>query len=1046
MWRNFGWTAVLATWTIFLILNSGLAGEWTSSNPRIDNEHTSHETHRKATLLDFDREPIGDPTLRYAKQIFNSHDRSSAHKWTVSRELKNMDIQDFNGFEESIVMSDAAATPQHSRDRDRRDARIIAKRVAAENIWLPKIIILEKLRNTRYHKSASSIRASLPTSQEQRAAPRKRKRKARAIYTFPGGREEVVKRDTRVTDEEGESRQRRGSERAFGRENGVVAFLLDEFIKRPTSQPDGFIQSENSGTSKSATPENTESEYTAEKRERNKKKGHFHRIPELTKDSANELIYVEGNGGSPTAEAIFPSSRETQSRENVKIVSGGTGGAIARNSTYSRSAIDARATLIFHREVPKACGEENADGVERATGPRCRSAKDERAESHKADGEFPVSETYKRRGGRHSEVGFKVNTDGSGAEDIGDSFTQRAPSDNYLAGNGIGFAERSHLRREERALRTVRGTPVSRREYHYSLIYDLGTTIDGRTAASLGETRARGETTWMNVNADANNGTHDMLEIVRDVLPANSSGEQIDETELDRTDTSARISVTQRRNPMHVRHVKSGRDRERRRTTDVVAQVRAAARIVPRNVSVRSSWIAKFEYAFEREAHDRLKYSQKFGAPGIGPGPSRVVGETVDVSSKIDTAHQTTSAEGESISPDASIIADNTTSARKINGRALSRGELTDESVVENVGIIMNRGREDRGDARKGSGFHARGSVFHDTEEYRRYKRRETRSVSRTSTSTERDSETRRALGAIRTAMSFRITANPSISTIERSAADRRSANMGEFLTAVGTSPSTKHRQLGRERRSTVPMGKDYERYTSTPARMDSDSLERSLITDPEISTVETTPESPIETLDRSTAVTKIDNFAIAKKARATAEATVRVPGATGASVLGAPSIEPINSREGHRGFANESVSVIDLLPQKSSNPSRDVFENDTTTENAGEPSSSDTALLDQWPVKHSAVVEGDLVLGGLMMVHEREDTITCGPVMPQGGVQALEAMLYTLDTLNDRGIVPGVKIGAHILDDCDKDTYGLEMAVDFIKGTYVYMRVMLME
>jgi len=89
------------------------------------------------------------------------------------------------------------------------------------------------------------------------------------------------------------------------------------------------------------------------------------------------------------------------------------------------------------------------------------------------------------------------------------------------------------------------------------------------------------------------------------------------------------------------------------------------------------------------------------------------------------------------------------------------------------------------------------------------------------------------------------------------------------------------------------------------------------------------------------------------------------------------------------------------------------------------------------WPVKKEAVVEGDLVLGGLMMVHEREDTVTCGPVMPQGGIQALEAMLYTLDSLNQQEIIPGVKIGAHILDDCDKDTYGLEMAVDFIKGTY---------
>ncbi|KAK0078206.1 hypothetical protein PV326_009503, partial [Microctonus aethiopoides] len=100
----------------------------------------------------------------------------------------------------------------------------------------------------------------------------------------------------------------------------------------------------------------------------------------------------------------------------------------------------------------------------------------------------------------------------------------------------------------------------------------------------------------------------------------------------------------------------------------------------------------------------------------------------------------------------------------------------------------------------------------------------------------------------------------------------------------------------------------------------------------------------------------------------------------------------------------------------------------------SGEHENSTRVSLNQWPVKHNAIVEGNLVLGGLMMVHEREDTVTCGPVMAQGGIQALEAMLYTLDWLNERNIVPGVKIGAHILDDCDKDTYGLEMAVDFIK------------
>lgn len=88
------------------------------------------------------------------------------------------------------------------------------------------------------------------------------------------------------------------------------------------------------------------------------------------------------------------------------------------------------------------------------------------------------------------------------------------------------------------------------------------------------------------------------------------------------------------------------------------------------------------------------------------------------------------------------------------------------------------------------------------------------------------------------------------------------------------------------------------------------------------------------------------------------------------------------------------------------------------------------------WPIKREAVIEGDLVLGGLMMVHERSDSMTCGPVMPQGGVQALETMLYTLDYINNvLRLIPGVTVGAHILDDCDKDTYGLEMAVDFIKG-----------
>jgi hypothetical protein len=36
------------------------------------------------------------------------------------------------------------------------------------------------------------------------------------------------------------------------------------------------------------------------------------------------------------------------------------------------------------------------------------------------------------------------------------------------------------------------------------------------------------------------------------------------------------------------------------------------------------------------------------------------------------------------------------------------------------------------------------------------------------------------------------------------------------------------------------------------------------------------------------------------------------------------------------------------------------------------------------WPLKRVAKIEGDIWLGGLMMVHERQDEVICGPIMPQ--------------------------------------------------------------
>ena len=44
--------------------------------------------------------------------------------------------------------------------------------------------------------------------------------------------------------------------------------------------------------------------------------------------------------------------------------------------------------------------------------------------------------------------------------------------------------------------------------------------------------------------------------------------------------------------------------------------------------------------------------------------------------------------------------------------------------------------------------------------------------------------------------------------------------------------------------------------------------------------------------------------------------------------------------------------------------------------------------------------------------------------------------MLFTIDQINPLlAQKVGFTLGCHILDDCDKDTYGLEQAVAFIKG-----------
>ena len=65
------------------------------------------------------------------------------------------------------------------------------------------------------------------------------------------------------------------------------------------------------------------------------------------------------------------------------------------------------------------------------------------------------------------------------------------------------------------------------------------------------------------------------------------------------------------------------------------------------------------------------------------------------------------------------------------------------------------------------------------------------------------------------------------------------------------------------------------------------------------------------------------------------------------------------------------------------------------------------------WPNKLSADTEGDIFLGGLHMIHERDNDKTCGPIMAQGGIQAMETMMFTIDHINQQTWwIPNVTLG----------------------------------
>ncbi|XP_043242498.1 metabotropic glutamate receptor 3-like [Amphibalanus amphitrite] len=81
----------------------------------------------------------------------------------------------------------------------------------------------------------------------------------------------------------------------------------------------------------------------------------------------------------------------------------------------------------------------------------------------------------------------------------------------------------------------------------------------------------------------------------------------------------------------------------------------------------------------------------------------------------------------------------------------------------------------------------------------------------------------------------------------------------------------------------------------------------------------------------------------------------------------------------------------------------------------------------------------GDILLGALFPVHQMGPSdADCGRIQGEDGVQPLEAMLFTLDTINNSPqMLNGVRLGAVVLDSCDSDSVALQRSMEFVKGFF---------
>lgn len=104
-----------------------------------------------------------------------------------------------------------------------------------------------------------------------------------------------------------------------------------------------------------------------------------------------------------------------------------------------------------------------------------------------------------------------------------------------------------------------------------------------------------------------------------------------------------------------------------------------------------------------------------------------------------------------------------------------------------------------------------------------------------------------------------------------------------------------------------------------------------------------------------------------------------------------------------------------------------------------------------QWVQRKTAILEGDITIGYLFSMHEQPDqklahTRHCGKIWEEYGIQRVEVTFQTIDEINrNPNLLPNIKLGVEIRDDCWYPPVALEQTLEFIRDAIATPKLSLM-